>query len=504
MPTKGDACTEPGYAHRPVNVRAVIGLTLAAGLALVPSSSAWAQAEDTATVKGIAVVVELKGRRKHGADRLSRTLRRTLADALGGLRSSRALHREQDRLQMPAKERTRPSSLAIAGRGVAADYLVFVRVARKKRANYEAKGYLIDTKDGQVVHRHIVKYARPSKEAGKAGKEIAESMLAGLKELAPTAPKPASLPIAADIPEPVIGNPATPKPAPAVPVVDEPNTVEPPAVATAPTNEPAVGPALAVEPAPAIVTPAPSPSSKSVDLRLGVGIGAGLVRSYSVSAEGVGASDLSHSVSPQGMARVAVELKVPSVGLGFSVQGAWRPVGYTVVVDGQTEELSGLLIDARTRLRYHIAMAERAGGQVELIPALGLRVGRSGVETHTTNVIPSATLMVVFAELGARLPYDENLEFEASVELGAIAGYNESPAVTGEAPGGFAFGADFGLHYWMSDSMGIALDTRFTLDRLSFAERPTRAVTLNEQFGLQNANVSITDVRTAASVVFRF
>lgn len=500
MRTKGDACTEPGYASRPVNVRAVIGLTLAVGLAFVPSSSAWAQAEDTATVKGVAVVVELKGRRKHGADRLSRTLRRTLADALGGLRSSRALHREQDRLQMAAKERTRPSSLATAGRGVAADYLVFVRVARKKRANYEAKGYLIDTKDGQVVHRHIVKFARPSKEAGKAGKAIALSMLAGLRELAPKEPVPPPQPIAADIPTPVITPPVEPEP-----VVDpDPVPVEPPVVATAPVAEPAIEPAVVADPAPSVETPQPTTPAKAMNLRIGVGVGAGLVRSYNVSAENVGASDLSHSVSPQGMARVAVELHVPSVGLGLSVQGAWRPVGYTVIVDGQTEELSGLLIDARTRLRYHLAMAERAGGQVELIPALGLRIGRSGVESHSSNVIPSATLMVVFAELGARLPYDENLEFEASVELGAIAGYTETPAVTGDAPGGFAFGADFGLHYWMSDSVGIALDTRFTLDRLSFADRPTRAVTLNEQSGLQNANISITDVRTAASVVFRF
>ncbi|MCA9551129.1 MAG: hypothetical protein KC933_13930, partial [Myxococcales bacterium] len=77
-------------------------------------------------------MVELRGDKRAGTDRLSTTLRRTLADALGGLRSSSALHREQDRLQISQEERTRPSQLAAAAKGVGADYLVFVRATRKK------------------------------------------------------------------------------------------------------------------------------------------------------------------------------------------------------------------------------------------------------------------------------------------------------------------------------------------------------------------------------------
>lgn len=489
-----------------MNLRTCIfGITLGVSLGWAPTPSAWAQSQDAASVKGVPVVVEIRGERKHGADRLSRTLRRALADALGGLRSSRALHREQDRLGISDEERTRPTQLAEAARGVAAEYLVFVRIVRNSRANYEAKGYLIDAKDAQLLHRSIVKYKRPSKEAGDAGVEIAASMLKALGELVATRqppPPPPPPPIATQIPEPII-EPAVVQP----PVSDpDPDPDPEPVVAVAPpvSQPPAVQPPVSAPPATGVERPAPRRKKGPIDLRLGLGGGAGLLRSYQVSADGVSASSLSHSLSPQGLAQLSAEITLNKIGLGLMMQAALRPVGYTLSINGQPQDLSGLLIDARGALAYHLGVGERAGQKIELLPAVGLRVGRSSVEAHSTNVLPSATLMVVFAQVGLRLPYDENLEFEASVDFGAVASYSESPVTTGSSGGGFGFGADLGVHYWVSERIGVAFDTRFTLDRLSFSDRPTRAVTRIEQANLQDANVSITDVRTAASVVFRF
>ena len=481
----------------------IIGITLGIGLGWAPHPSALAQAEDSSSVKGVPVVVELKGRRKHGADRLSRTLRRTLADALGGLRSSRALHREQARLGITDNESTRPSKLAEAGRGVAAEYLVFVRVTRKRRARYEAKGYLIDTKDAQVVHRSIVKFRRPSKEAGKAGVEIANSMLKGLTEIVAARQPPPPPPVVAVAPDPT----PEPTPEPAPPVAPPPPAAAPspeptPPVAVAPAPEPTPE----VQPPPSVQTPAPrrTTKDKALSLRIGLGGGAGVVRNYQVSADQLSASDLSHSLGPQGMARLGLELMLPTIGLGLAVETSLRPVGYTIVVDGENQDLSGLLIDARAALGYHLKVSERAGQAISLVPALGLRLSRAGVEDHPTNVVPSANLTVLFAEVGVRLPYDDNLTFELSADFGVVAGYSESPVTTGESAGGFAFGADLGVHYWISDLLGVAFDSRFSLDRLSLSERPTRAVPANEQANLQDANISITDLRTAVSVMFRF
>lgn len=481
----------------------VLGIALGLGLAL---STGAARAQDAVpgSVKGVTVVVELRGKRRHGADRLSRTLRRKLADALGGLRSSRALHREQDRLEIPKKERTKPSRLAIAGKGVNAEYLVFVRVARKRRARYEAKGYLIETETAKIIAKHTEKYRRPSKEAGPAGERLAIAMLVAIGKLKASEAPPAEPPPIAAAPEPppLPETPTAPPPNPAEPTPAPPPTE--PAIAAAPPPSFAP-PRRAPTPPPSIETPAPKrrPRRGVAEVRVAVGAGAGLVRSYDISAEAVQVSDLSHSLSPQGMARLVAEVELTKIGLGLSVQGSLRPVGYQVVVDSETRELSGMLLDAQAALRYHLALTERAGLPVQLLPALGVRLSRSGVESHSPAVIPNATLISPFARVGARLPYDEQLELEGGVDFGLAAGYAESPVDSGESPGGFSFGADVGLRYWFGARFGVAFDTRFTMDKLSFSNQPTRAVTRNEQAGLLDVNLSIIDVRSALSMLIR-
>jgi hypothetical protein len=467
------------------------------GLSTAPRA---ASAQAPVSLKGIPVVVELKGDKGSGTERLSTTLRRTLADALGGLRSSSALHREQERLQITKEERTRPSQLSVAARGVGADYLVFVRVTRKQAGRYEAKGYLIDVAGQSVVHKHFAAYQRPKREAGPAGEEMARAMLARLSELKAAAappPPPAAPPVVA-MPEPVLTAPPPAAPPPDVAVAPPPPAAPPPAVASAPPPAAPPGPATGAQ----TEVPAP-PRERSFQLELSAGGGAGLVRSYRLTGDTVGVSDLSHSLSPLGMVSLGAEARLPKVGVGLLAQASLRPVGYTVVTDGQSNEVGGMLVDVRGLLGYHLGVADRAGRKVRLVPGLGVRMAYSGVSEHPGDIIPSARLVSVLAALGVRFPYDAQLELSAGVDMGLVVAYAERPGTTGDSPSGFTFGADLGLKYWFGDRLGVGFDTRFTMDRLAFSDRPTRPLDANERDVLSEARLTITDARAGLSVLFR-
>ncbi|MCA9555075.1 MAG: hypothetical protein KC933_33900, partial [Myxococcales bacterium] len=241
---------------------------------------------------------------------------------------------------------------------------------------------------------------------------------------------------------------------------------------------------------------------KAFQMELSLGGGAGLVRSYRVTSE-AGVSDLSHSVSPQGMVSMGLDLALPRVGLGLMAQASLRPVGYHVETDGQIQDVSGMLIDFRSLLGYQLRLAKRPGGAVSLVPGLGVRVAYAGVSEHASDIIPTAQLVSVLAGVGVRFPYDEHLELRAGVDAGLVVAYSEKPGTTGASPSGFTFGADVGLRYWFGQRLGVAFDTRFTMDRLSFSDQPTRPVQADEVGTLTDARVTISDARAGLSVLIR-
>ncbi len=470
---------------------------LAACLAMATLST------EASAAPGDELVVEVKGKRNTGISRLSRALRRRLADKLGGLRSTRELRAEQDRLQIPNKDRTKPSRLAEATRGIGAKHLLFVRFSKKGRT-YTAKSYLISAEDGSIAKKLKHTY-KSSKRAGVAGREIADATLGALEMItgqpiavAPPPPPPpeVEVPVVPDLPAKTIEPDPEPD-KPSAPSLDPATPVAPtlPAMATdaTPTNNTVEAPIAATR-----------SKEAPFEVRLAAGIGAGLVRRYNLSSNTLPTSDLSHSLSPVALIELQGELNVNLIDVGLAVKANFRPVSYAVSADNRIDDPGGLLVDGRFGLNYRWEIAQRDGKPLELLPRAGLQLARSSVGEHQDNIVLSSTAMALLFGAGVRIPYDRQLEFDLGFDLGPVLSYSENPTTSGDGGGGLAFNADFAARYWFTKRISLALASQFSLMRLGFEGAPTRTVARDEVGRIFDASLSVTDFGTALIVGTRF
>ena len=127
------------------------------------------------------VVVDVRGPRSPIRSRVSRALRRALADEIGGLHSSRVFRETQRKLRIPPARRTLPSQLARVARHVGAEYVVFVRVGgTQRRPQPSAWGYLLSAKDGAILHKGAVPVSTVQ-DAPRAAQRIADAIMATLR-----------------------------------------------------------------------------------------------------------------------------------------------------------------------------------------------------------------------------------------------------------------------------------------------------------------------------------
>ncbi len=443
------------------------------------------------------VVVEVKGDAATHADAFSRALRRELVDALGRLASSREFQQEQRRLGVSKKKLTQPSNLAKAARGVGAGYLVFARLTKDKGA-FSARAYLLDAQSSKILLEHVERYQKGEAEA--AGRNAAARVLTRLRSLveAPVAIAPPP-PTTLTEPQSLLTTkepPLTKEPPKTVAAVEPPKTVapSPKTVAPEPKTVAPMETVEAVEPEP----PMARPSVAEVTLTLAGGLG--LVRNYALSAPDLGPSRLSHSLDPLSLVAGEVDFHSPRYGFGIAVRGAYRYVRYTLSTDGAQEQPTGALVDLAFLAKYQWVL----GNKISLVPLGGLRVAMQSVREHDGNVVPSARSTALVVGLGALLELRPQLHVLASLDGGAVLGYSESPTTTGEDGGGFTIGADLSLKAWLTSRVALAIDNRFSYDRIGFTDAPTRPVANGERASLTNARLGLTDLRSAIGLALRF
>jgi hypothetical protein len=489
-----------------------------------------AQAEDS-PVKGLKIVVpEAGGKAAYGKAQLTKAVRRALSEAIGPLISSKELKAAQKKLKHKGKALHAASSLAEAASTIDAQYVVSVELTKEKWL-YTAHAQLINVETGEVQMDFRSQYFKPKSEAEDRGKRIGARVLQKLDQLlrdgpAPFAKKrkepevasaPDAPPAKREVDRPAgkrTDEPSEPPPAKSAPKQAEPERVAqqepppPPPPAVQAERKSSEGQTAAIEIAPTRVT-----EDVTEILRFTLTGGAGLLHTYDLASATVDSSRLSYRLDPLAMVASSAEVVIPSIGIGLDARFAYRPARLQVSVmnmapnpmdpnAGRANTPAGRFFDGTLLLEAQISLSGSGRGAFKLIPAAGGKVGVVSVDSHPGAIILSSQEFAPIGSLQLRMPINEVLELDLGVDGGWILSYKESPAASGSTVnGGPTIGGTFSARIWLSSSIGVAFDTRFDYDRISFSGPPSRILPIGEM--LDSVSLSTRDLRSGIGLALR-
>lgn len=493
------------------------------GIGLACCLSAVASADEGSVLDGIKLVVDVDGAPNLGTESMGAELRRNMANAVGPLVPSRLYDEAKAELKKKGKKAADAKALSQAGRRVGAEYVLRLKVQKNKR-QVEARLRLIDVDSGVVELDERVPSKSPA-EARSLGASLAQRATERLDQLVRAKRTLAEIERPAE--PPARTETRAPPPPPPPPLLEAPPPPPPNTSAdeerarfvaakeaarraqldaTANPGSKAQGADQTAPTPPSTELELPKPERRTPGiLRVAVLGGAGLMRSYQLSSDQVGRSSLSHALDPLGLIAVEGELLVPKLSVGVLVRGAFRPLHYVINTNGPTSsDPAGNLFDASGAVTYHLLLRGEGADAVRLIPQLGFRGSFALVEEHPSDIIPSATTLVVFTGATLRWPINEVLELSAGVQGGLIVAYQETPKDTGTSASGFNLGGELSARIWVTQHVAIAFDNHLTFDAVAFSGAPTRAVPPDEVGRLADARVRISDLRSSVGAAFRF
>jgi hypothetical protein len=485
---------------------------LAAGLVAVAAPPAQAE-EWPASVKGLKVVVPAaRGSKAWGSDRITNAVRKHMKEGLGELVNPAAFTKAQQKLKLKGKARNTDENLAKAGQAAGAQWVLDLEITKQKWL-YTATARLINTETGQEQMNFRSQYYKPAQEGADRGLRIAKRTVEKLDTLTREGPLPVIGPLAGGRPgkdpKPLpppgdLGPEDVGTPPPADPLAERLDGALPPEDGPPPPPPP---PAPVAERSPDAGASTPAPWAEEDDtelLRFALTAGAGLLRTYDVSSDAVANSRLSYALNPMTLVQADVELIVPGVPVTAIARGAFRPLRYEVDVGGgELQYPSGNFVDASLMAGYHLVLTGDGKRAIRLVPLVGARLGLNSQGREAGDLLLNTTLIAVQGGLLARLPFNDVLELNLGAEGGYIVSYSESPTTTGTSGAGFTVAGDLGARIWLSDTIAIAIDNRFTFEQIGLEGTPTRRLLLSEQANLQNVTLSTKDLRSSIGVAFR-
>ena len=423
------------------------------------------------------LVVHVRGRRTRTTRVFGRRLRRRLADEVGPLRSSRDMRATLNKLDLPPEERVRPENYAVAGAAVGARHILDVEaVLLKDKPRLKVR--LIRVGDGKLLLDQTTTYG-PSTVAADAERILMWTLaeLQASNASRPTAPT-------------ITGSPEGP-----------------PIVGVIPNEDEAQGkfwytPDEGIEPAASQTDAIPDLGIASRPLpriwHFTLAAGSGVYRNYAVGSETVDRSQLSARTSPVPMVRGAFRLIAPKVGLGIHADVSFRTFDTDIDVEGlDPESVRTQLLDVDGGVLLRLSF-----GTIDLIPKVGVRVRVAAVEGQNPSVLPSSIAVAPIAGLDAIFGAP-GWDFRAGFDVGWYLVYDEDDSETGDDGQGLTVAGRLGLTAWLTDQLGIGIDSRLIFDRIAFDGTPTRFVPEAEQGQLTDPDLDLLDVQVLAAVRLR-
>ncbi len=446
---------------------------------VVRAPCAWGQNPPSPVSAGLLVTV--RGDRTPTVRKAGRHIRRQLANVLGPLRSSSAWRRALAKLGARAEHHD-TSNIARAARVVGARHVLDLR-ATKQATGTNLIIRLIRAVDGQILVYEELPVPREA-DVAVADHVFRVTIEALAKEGV----------LAAD------GTPLAASDETKTPLFEGALTRTSTAVAdsawvsTSTTHSEPMASASGEGMSNALPVARPYPDT--FDLTLG--LGSGLYRDYRVSTEAIDRSRLSHRASPVPLFRVAARVMLDELNLGLRANFEFRTQRYTIQL-GEAGEIDpqGYLIDLELGLIYRLRW-----GRVDIMPRAGVRLNVSSVDDQEFPILVSATAVTPTLGIGL-LWQGDGWDARAAADVGWTAVYEERPRTTGERGQGPGLLFRSGLTFWLTEELGVGLDTALSVDVLSFDGALTRTVPNAEEPDLSDANLTIIDWRATASARIR-
>lgn len=468
------------------------------------------------SIRGVKIVVpDARGKSAWGADALTKELRRTLVEAVGPLMPSRALAAMQKKLKQRGKARYEDASLTDAGKAIHAEYVLSVEVT-KAGWRYTAHARLLDTASGEARMDFRSEFFKPRSDAKDRGRRIGQKAIEKLELLRGGEGDGDDGAVVRKGTEPEGDEdedaPAPRKRGPLLSATTHPAGGAAEAAGGGPsgTGGEASMPGLngtSDATATAVIQPQAPAAEDVVDIfRLELTGGSGVIHTYDLATPAVGASKLSYSLQPVIRAAGSAEVVVPNVPLGAFLRVGYRPAHFSVSINnhGSTviSQPNGIFFDLAGLIEAPIRLSGEGRTAIRLVPGIGGKLQLLYVNQNPGNVILSNEAVSPIASIGIRAPLGEVFELDASADGGPILFYRETPQTTGNyAGGGFTIGASVGARIWFSSALGLVLDGRYDLDRVSFNGRPTRLAVNNES--LANAANLTKDLQVGLGLALR-
>ena len=481
----------------PATLSVVLPVVLVlAGLLYDPSTQT---AKPTRVEELRIVVAPTSGSLAFGRKPLTRGLREALVPAVGQLVRTKRVLAARRRLGLKGRKAHALENLTKLGRRTRAHYVIHLAIEQSGYL-YAVRTRLIRTQDAQVLMNFVSRYYAPKTEARDRGHQIAENVLAHLRALyAPVTDENEGLAkLVAPKPEPRPNR----EPPPNQPVSSSEDALQP-------ASQP--NPSLAVRAPPSSTTTrAEAPPIQDVftkkpqthKIELSMTAGAGLVHQYELSANSIGRSALSYTLDPQSLLDLRGLFELPIDRLLVDCRVAFRPVSYSVQLSGEQQpvEPGGFLIDAQAALSFRIPLSSRGA---QLRPTVGARTQWRNIDDHPTRALLNSQTASLFGGMIAIVPIHRAVDLRSGIDAGPILIYNESPGRSGQAGVGITVGGDLGFRIWLTPTWALAIDSRYTYDRIPFEGSPERAFPQNEVGQVRNADIEISDLRASIGVAIR-
>lgn len=246
-------------------------------------------------------------------------------------------------------------------------------------------------------------------------------------------------------------------------------------------------------------------------LRFGLAGGSQLASRYTVVVGGE-VTGLAYSLSPLMMLGAEAGVYLDDYKLGFDLGFSYVPVRYSIDVEPTVDpnQPKGSFLDFSLTARYRLRLTEIGrDGYFALSPALGLRYAALSVSPQSYMGQEDFSVVLGWSSvtpvLGANLELalDERLILEATIRLGLIVSYGESPTTTGDGGGGLALGFGAGARYWILDPVGAFVRLGYDYQSIGMSGAGTRKPFVDDP-PLVDASVLSSQFRVSVGAMVAF
>ena len=428
---------------------------------------------------------------------VARGIRESLQDAEVAVIRGNVLRKTARRM------RQRHNSYKVAKKA-GADYLLRLKLIKKRRRRYLAYVRILDTGSGKVVQKFSKKF--------KASQALAEGRAIGVQIVSEIGQGSSTEVAKADASgdDDSLG---APPPVRVLSADDVEGAREGESSSAAESEEPGEGETLfAEEETKAETSAASSDSLKPGMFKLRAFLGTQLTTRNTVEVAGQ-ATGLAYTMGAIPLFGVGVDVDIPDSPFRIDVSGSLASGAFNIdVTPAVTPTNPGAKFYALDALgAYDLVLSKGEHGPVVLSPVLGVGYRLASVETQRLetdmNVQNSVVLgwnaFGVRAGAKGRMPISASFGLAADAVFGYVLSYSETPNTTGDSGGGLQMTLGVGADYSIADNFGVQGRFSYEYQNIGFSGTGDRVRFLDDP-ELTDASVLSADAKLSLGAYLTF